>query len=146
MQSHDLAALAITEVVSNGLHVNKEHVFVLLLDAMSAFDLVVIEDAIRCAWDVGVQDEGLLYLDMRLRNRLMFVEWDKQMMGPFRDTRGVEQGGCASDRIYRLVNNEDLEVAHRSELGVDLGLALVVTSLDYKGKSSVQSVKQTTLH
>ena len=37
---------------------------------------------------------------------------------------GVEQGGCASDRIYRLVNNEQLETAQKSELGVDLGLAL----------------------
>ena len=38
------------------------------------------------------------------------------------DTMGVEQGGCASDRIYRLVNNEQLETAQQSELGVDLGL------------------------
>jgi hypothetical protein len=37
------------------------------------------------------------------------------------DTMGVEQGGCASDRIYRLVNNEQLHTAQQSELGVDIG-------------------------
>ena len=71
-----------------------------------------------------MQDEGLVYLDKRLRNRLTYVEWDRQMMGPIRDTKGVEQGGCPSDRIYRLVNNEELDVAQLSELGVDLGLAV----------------------
>ena len=48
-------------------------------------------------------------------------------MGPIRDTQGVEQGGCASDRVYRLVNNEQLETAQRSELGVDLGLVVSST-------------------
>ena len=38
------------------------------------------------------------------------------------DTMGVEQGGCVSDRIYRLVNNEQLHTAQQSELGVDIGL------------------------
>jgi hypothetical protein len=120
--SHELAALSITEAISYSLNVHKQPVYLLLLDAKSAFDLVVIEHAIRCAWNAGTQDEGLLYLDKRLRNRLTFVEWDKQIMGPIADTVGVEQGGCASDRIHRLVNNEQLETAQRSELGIDLGL------------------------
>ena len=37
------------------------------------------------------------------------------------DTMGVEQGGCFSDTIYRLVNNVQLETAQQSELGVKLG-------------------------
>ena len=45
-------------------------------------------------------------------------------MGPICDTMGVEQGGCASDRVYRLVNNEQLETAQRSELGIDMGLVI----------------------
>ena len=42
-------------------------------------------------------------------------------MGPILDTMGVEQGGCFSDKIYRLVNNVQLETAQQSELGVNLG-------------------------
>ena len=37
------------------------------------------------------------------------------------DTQGVEQGGVASDKVYRLVNNEQLVTAQQSELGVELG-------------------------
>ena len=44
------------------LHVNKELVYVLLLD-------FVIEHAIRCAYNADMRDEELLYLDNRLRNR-----------------------------------------------------------------------------
>ena len=49
------------------------------------------------------------------------------LMGPIRDTLGVEQGGCASDRIYRLVNNEQLKTAQQSELGVDMGQVVTNT-------------------
>ena len=120
--SHELASLSITEAINHSLYVNKQPVYLLLLDAKSAFDLVIIEHAIRCAWNAGTQDQGLVYLDKRLRNRLTFVEWEKQIMGPIADTLGVEQGGRPSDRVYRLVNNEQLDTAHRSELGIDLGL------------------------
>ena len=41
----------------------------------------------------------VVYLDKRLRNRLTYVEWDRQVMGPIQDKLGVEQGGCPSDRI-----------------------------------------------
>jgi hypothetical protein len=37
---------------------------------------------------------------------------------------GVDQGGCASDCVYLLVNNEQLETAQKSELGIDMGLAV----------------------
>ena len=55
------------------------------------------------------------------------MEWDKEILGPIRDTLGVEQGACASDRMYRLANNEQLDTAQQSELGVDLGLAVTTT-------------------
>ena len=122
--SHELAALAVTEAVLQGLHVNKEPVYTLLLDALSAFDRVIIEHAVTCAYLAGTVDEGLVYLDNRLRSRRTFIQWENELMGPICDTRGVEQGGCASDRVYRLVNNEQLETAQRSELGLDLGLAI----------------------
>ena len=86
----------------------------------------LIEHALRCAYQGGTHDEGLFYLENRLRSRKTFIEWDKEILGPINVTLGVEQGGCASDRIYRLVNNEQLETAQQSELGVDIGL--VVTS------------------
>ena len=116
--SHELAALSVTEATTHGLHSNKEPVYLLLLDTQSALDHVFIEHAIRCAYLAGTQDQGLIYLDNRLRNRMTYLEWDKQILGPIHDTIGVEQGGIASDRVYRLVNNEQLETAQQSKLGI----------------------------
>ena len=70
--SHDLAALCITEAVNHGVLCNKEPVYVLLLGAESAFDRVAIEHAIQCAYMAGTDDEGLVYLDQRLRNRVTY--------------------------------------------------------------------------
>ena len=90
--SHELAALSITEAVVQGLHINKEPVFLLLLDAQRAFDCVMVEHAVRCAYLAGTDDEGLLYLDKRLRSRTTYIEWDKELLESIKDTQGVEQG------------------------------------------------------
>ena len=121
---NELAALSITEATLHGLHTSKKPVYLLLLDAESAYDRVIIEHAIRCAYLAGTQDEGLVYLDKRLRSRETYIEWDKDILGPIQDTMGMEQGGCASDRLYRLVNNEPLITAQKSQLGVYLGMSV----------------------
>ena len=113
-----------TEATIHGLYTSKEPVYFLSLDALSAIDRVVIEHAIREAYLAGTQDEGLVYLENRLRNRETYIEWDKEILGPIKDTNGLEQGGCASDRLYRLVNNEQLLTAQKSELGVQLGFSV----------------------
>ena len=66
----------------------------------------------------------MLLILLSLRLTLTYVEPDNKMKGPIRYTRGFLQGGCTNDRIYHLVNNEELDVVLRSELGVDLGLDL----------------------
>ena len=42
-------------------------------------------------------------------------------MGPVKDRLGVEQGGCNSDRLYKLANNKELIVTQQSGLGLQLG-------------------------
>ena len=123
--SHELAALMLTESIQHSIHVAKKPLFVLLLDAKSAFDKVVRECAIRSAYLAGTHGHGLLYINSRLENRKTYVEWDKTMMGPINDKLGVEQGGVISDRIYKLSNNAQLSSAQNSGLGVDLGSSVV---------------------
>ena len=91
-----------------------------MLDAKSAFDKILAEFIIKNAFLAGSRGQGLLYLADRLSNRKTFVEWDKCLMGPICDLLGVEQGGCLSDRLYKLVNNEQLSVAQQSKLGLDI--------------------------
>ena len=92
---------------------------------MSAFDKIVRGCAISSAFLAGTSDQGLLYLDARLKNRQTFPEWDKVLMGPIHDSLGLEQGGCNSDRIYKLCNNNQLRTAQLSRLGVDCKAAVV---------------------
>ena len=42
-------------------------------------------------------------------------------MGPIEDECGVEQGGINSSDLYKVSNNEQLEIAQKSCLGVPLG-------------------------
>ena len=53
----------------------------------------------------GTCGKELLYIKERLTNRQTYCEWDKTLMGPIQDTRGVEQGGVNSDYYYKLTNN-----------------------------------------
>ena len=66
--------------------------FALLCDAQSAFDVVPIPQIIRCAYLAGTQDQGLAFLNGRLKNRRNFLEWNDEVVGPILDNRGVEQG------------------------------------------------------
>ena len=119
--SHELAALLVTEVIQHSLFILKKPLFLLLLDAQSAFDKILREICVRAAYLAGSDGQGLAYLDNRLKNRKTFVEWDKCLMGPIHDLLGVEQGGILSDRLYKLANNAELSLTQLSHLGVQLG-------------------------
>ena len=118
--SHEMASLCITEAINISLNVNKEPVFVLCLDAQSAFDRILIPHVCRSLFLAGTTAECILYLEQRLQNRKTYIEWDKEVVGPISDNRGLEQGGTPSDRLYRLSNNEQLQIAQESGLGICL--------------------------
>ena len=83
------------------------------------------ENIIVNAYKAGTCDQGLLYLNSRLGSRLTYCEWNKVLMGPIQDRLGVEQGGIKSDSLYKLANNDQLNVAQLSNLGVDLGSCVI---------------------
>ena len=123
--SHELAALLLTETIQYSLYVIKKPLYVIFLNAKSAFDKILRESIIKNAFLAGCRGQGLLYLADRLGNRQTYVEWDKTWMGPIHDTLGVEQGGCLSDRLYKLANNEQHQVAQSSGMGVDVTHACI---------------------
>ena len=119
--SHELAALLLTECIQHSLNSLQKPAFVLYLDAMSAFDLVIRQFLVNNLYHYGIQDQGLLLIDRRLKHRKTICEWDKQWMGPVDDKWGLEQGGKNSSEFYKVYNNDQLEVAQSSHFGVDLG-------------------------
>ena len=49
------------------------------------------------------------------------MEWDRRVFGPINDELGFEQGGINSGDLYIAYNNDQLQVAQDSGLGVPLG-------------------------
>ena len=127
--SHEHAALLLTECIQHSLH-TKKPLFVLYLDAKSAFDLVLRQFLINKLFHYGIQDHGLVFLDQRLKHRKTVCEWNGQLMGPILDKWGVEQGGRNSSELYKVFNNCQLEIAQSSKLGVALGACLVAYSVE----------------
>ena len=115
--SHDLAALTLTSSIIHSTRTNNRPVFVIYLDAMSAFDLALREFLINNIYECGIRDHGLLVIDQRLRNRKTICEWNKVMMGPIIDECGVEQGGINSSDFFKIYNNEQISLAQESQLG-----------------------------
>ena len=105
---------------SNSSYTNNTPGFCLFLDARSAFDKTIREIMIRNLFTLGTDGNRLLYLDNRLKSRKTYVEWDKKVMGHIHDGQGVEQGGVPSGDLYITYNNEQLDVAQESGLGVHL--------------------------
>ena len=118
--SHELAALVLSEVIHHSNSVLDKPVFILYLDAKSAFDKVLRQLLIRNLFFCGTQGEELLYIDKRLKHRKTFVEWDKNVMGPILDELGVEQGGVSSGDYYKIYAKSQLQLAQDSGLGVRL--------------------------
>ena len=127
--SHELAALLITETIQESLHHYHSPVYLLFLDARSAFDTVVISFLVRNLYFSGMSGDSLLYLNNRLSNRVTYVDWNKEIMGPIKDQPGLEQGGCNSSDKYKLYNNDLLKTVQKSSQGVNLGNGLVISGI-----------------
>ena len=88
--SHKMAALLLTSVIHYSISLKKV-LFVLLLDAKSAFDLVLRQILVRRLYLDTEADQRILYWDLMLSNRKTFCQWGDNLIGPIRDEQGVEQ-------------------------------------------------------
>ena len=103
----------------------KQPIFILFIDARSAFDNVVTPYLLRQLYMSGIKGNSLLYLDNRLTNRLSFLEFNKDIVGPIHDECGLEQGGVYSSDLYKLYNKDQLDMPQQSKLGVNLVISAV---------------------
>jgi hypothetical protein len=72
--SHELAAVLLTETIQHSLYTLKLPVFVLYLDAQSAFDVVLSELLVRNLFNCNTSGHSLLYLNNRFQNRQTFID------------------------------------------------------------------------
>ena len=115
---HELGSLMLTEAINHSVRSNDKPLFVLFLDARSAFDKTINSLLIRSLFLLGTNGHRLLYLDNRLFNRNTYLEWDRKVLGPILDSVGLEQGAVASSDLYTVYNNEHLDSIQQLGLGV----------------------------
>ena len=127
--SHELAAVLLTECIQHSLHHLSLPLYVLYLDAKSAFDVVQKELLIKNLYFSGTTGSSLIYLNNRLENRQTVLDWNGEHMGPIIDEQGLEQGGPNSSDFYKIFGREQLETAHASDLGVSLGPSLTISGI-----------------
>ena len=101
--SHELASLLLTECIQHSLYSAKKPIYILYLDAESAFDNVIRQLLVRKLYLAGTDDQTLIYINRRLESRDTFLDWNKKIMGPIHDEKGVEQGGVNSDHFYKNI-------------------------------------------
>ena len=88
--SHELASLLVTEVIQHSLYTANKPVFLLALDAQSAFDRC-LRQILSCElYKAGVPGSAILFMDNRLASRQTDYEWDGVKMGPATDSTGFE--------------------------------------------------------
>ena len=81
--SHNLAALLLTETIQHCVYVFKQPVYAIFLDAKSCFDQILFKSVIREAYLTGMkEDQGLILINNRLKNRVTYCEFDNIVMGP----------------------------------------------------------------
>ena len=127
--SHELAAVLLTECIQHSLHHLALPLYVLYLDAKSAFDVVQKELLIKNLYFSGTNGSSLIYLNNRLENRQTVLDWNGEHMGPIIDEQGLEQGGPNSSDFYKIFGREQLETAQASALGVCLGSSLTISGI-----------------
>ena len=123
--SHELASLLLTEIIQFSLYYLKKPLFLLVLDAQAAFDRCLKEVLCTKFYALGMNDNSVNLVMNRLENRSTIYNWDGVTMGPSKDHSGFEQGGINSGDYYKLYNNEQLQIAQDSELGVDIKSCVV---------------------
>ena len=80
--NHEMAALLVTEVIQYSLNVAKKPVFLIALDAQSAFDRCLRQILSTQLYKANTTGSALSFIDNRLANRATVYCWDGTMMGP----------------------------------------------------------------
>ena len=101
--SHELASLLVTETVQFSIHVLKEPCYLLLCDARSAFDRILHFMLVRELYlQADLRGSPLLLINNRLTSSKTIYDWQKKLLGPAHNDRGLEQGGINSSDFHKI--------------------------------------------
>ncbi|VDI55987.1 Hypothetical predicted protein [Mytilus galloprovincialis] len=114
------SALILLESILESLD-QKTSIFIALLDAKSAFDVVNHNSLYRKLFLSGVGGTLWLLIRQLSTNALTSIKWDGLTSEPFLIQQGVRQGGILSTELYKLYVNDVLDQLEDNGLGKYIG-------------------------
>lgn len=100
---------------------NKNECQLVLLDAKSAFDVVMHSHLMRRVYHAGIQDKHWSLINSMHQKASSSVKWDNKISQQFPVTQGVRQGGILSSDLYKVYINPLLNNLSDSYLGMKIG-------------------------
>ena len=121
--SHEVCALALTEALTHSVCNLRHPVVHTYLDTKAAFDSSLKEHVVREVFNAAgkVPSQSILYIANRLSSRKTFLKYNTTVMGPIYDSRGIEQGGISSSRLFQLTTDSTIRSLNESRLGIPIG-------------------------
>ena len=121
--SHELCALTLTKALIHSSRNLKLPVVHTYLDTKAAFDSSLKEHMVHDVFNAAdkIPSQSILYIANRLTSRKTYQKHNTTVMGPISDTRGVEQGGISSSRLFQLTTDNAVKTLNNSGLGVTVG-------------------------
>ena len=118
------SALPVEEIYRESKDNNTEYELV-LLDAKSAFDVVIHNQLIRGVFHIGIKDNHWSLINSMHQNATSAIKsWEGKISEQFPVTQGVRQGGILSADLYKLYINPLLERLENSQIGSIIGNVL----------------------
>lgn len=99
----------------------KKPTYIALLDAKSAFDVVVHDNLIRRLFQIGISHQSILILQNLYQGATSCVKWNGKYSDPFKIDQGVRQGGALSADLYKVYINPLLNLLCESGMGGKIG-------------------------
>ena len=100
----------------------KRPTYIAMLDAKSAFDVVVHANLIRRLHQYEFSDQSILLINSLYENAVSHIKWKNLMSKQnFKIEQGVRQGGVLSADLYKLYINPLLNFLDDSGLGGKIG-------------------------
>ena len=100
---------------------NKNECQLVLLDAKSAFDVVIHSHLMRRVYHAGIQDKHWSLINSMHQKASSSVKWDNKISQRFPVTQGVRQGGILSSDLCKVYINPLLNNLSDSYLGMKIG-------------------------
>ncbi|CAC5404576.1 unnamed protein product [Mytilus coruscus] len=95
--------------------------YIALLDAKSAFDVVIINMLMRKLFLLDIDPATWSLIDELHKNTSCSIKWKNQLSQEFKVYQGVKQGGLLSADLYKLYIEDLLSLYENSTLGCKIG-------------------------